>query len=169
MVQTVQKICRPEKFINYEITGICSFPVNPEMIRNIYPSTKMLPFFYVDLLAYMCSSIPVQRSLTNLIYQMEHWFSDANLSKDDYLQYAMDKYGFVAISIIKKFKRIAKFEVTTVFIQIAAFLSLKVDICDTFCHIRSSTLNYRKYARARTNDPSTDSSYYPRFTITSLT
>ncbi|OAF68748.1 hypothetical protein A3Q56_03509 [Intoshia linei] len=169
MVQTVQKLYRPEKFLNYERTGICSFQVKPEHIRSIYPSTNDLPLMHVDLLTYMCSNLPVQKSISRLIHQIEHWFGEISLSSDDYLQYAMDKYGFVAISIIKKFKRISKFQVTSLFIQIAAFLSLNVDLCDTFCHIRSSSDNYKQYARSRKNDPSTETRQYSTFTISSLT
>ncbi|OAF69577.1 hypothetical protein A3Q56_02699 [Intoshia linei] len=166
-VQTINNFSARKNVKSYEDSGICTYHVNPYSIHYLYPGTKRLPFLYVQLLAYICSNMAVQKRLSVFIYQMDFWFSNDNLSTDKYLQYSMDKEGFVSIMLIKNFKKFARLNATSVLIQIAALLSLKVELCDTFSHVRAS-INYKTHSKAALGNPEYDSSFFPRFNICAL-
>ncbi|OAF68622.1 Integrator complex subunit 4-like protein 1 [Intoshia linei] len=166
LVQSVNLISCPDNS-SYQETGICSYHVDSSYITYLYPGTQSLPRKYVELLAYMCSSMGLQKKISQIIYQMEFWFSDANLVKDEFLRNAMDKFGYVFIGLLKKFNRLIQLNGTNVLIQIASFLSLKLELCDSFTHIRR-TNEFTLYLDSNLQDPTAQMKSYATFNIVDL-
>lgn len=64
----------------------------------------------------------------NLVKQIEYYFSDENLLKDQYLISLMDDEGWVSISIIADFKRVKKMSTDLPFILDALQISSTVEV-----------------------------------------
>ncbi|XP_048434679.1 la-related protein 1A-like [Pyrus x bretschneideri] len=92
----------------------CPTPVNPQLQCVQFP-----PFYYVPpnpeimidqgLTVNPWAPLPPQDLLvlrSNIVRQIEYYFSDKNLKKDHYLISIMDDQGWVSISTIAEFKRL---------------------------------------------------------------
>uniref|UniRef100_A0A9I9D9F6 HTH La-type RNA-binding domain-containing protein n=1 Tax=Cucumis melo TaxID=3656 RepID=A0A9I9D9F6_CUCME len=88
----------------------------PQFIPHpINPRASMLP---PDMLALR----------TNIIKQIEYYFSDENLKTDHYLISLMDDHGWVSISAIAEFKRVKKMSTDISFILDSLHSSANVEV-----------------------------------------
>ncbi|ONK55849.1 uncharacterized protein A4U43_C10F1600 [Asparagus officinalis] len=88
------------------------FPGNPmgfhDVPHPIYimpqpPSVPFVPYQVPNAMFF-----PALDSLrAQLLHQIEYYFSDQNLSKDEFLRRHMDDQGWVPISVIARFNRVA--------------------------------------------------------------
>ncbi|OAA53750.1 La domain family protein [Niveomyces insectorum RCEF 264] len=94
----------------------------PHMAPSVSADVQMQPFSFPVFNPYMDSEL-----LHGLTLQVEYYFSLDNLCKDVFLRRKMNDYGFVPLSVIAKFKRMAELAPSLDFIRAACEQSDALD------------------------------------------
>lgn len=93
--------------------------LNPAGFHEVYyfPTVQMEPFGGMPFLTHSpppAIVIPVPEEVAEtpspeaIIKQIDYYFSDANLVKDEFLRYKMDEHGWVPIELIANFPKVKK-------------------------------------------------------------
>uniref|UniRef100_A0A2N9GQG7 HTH La-type RNA-binding domain-containing protein n=1 Tax=Fagus sylvatica TaxID=28930 RepID=A0A2N9GQG7_FAGSY len=109
----------------YGPASICYVPVAPGSIRGPHPP-RFIPYPFNPGPPVVSTETAALR--TNIVKQIDYYFSDENLQNDHYLISLMDDQGWVPVSIIADFKRVKKMSTDIPFILDALQTSSTVEV-----------------------------------------